>query len=198
MPSPTGEKSGMNAELAEQLLYESEATLRLVDSLLGELQDMESHLPAGVAGMHALQLGASDDVDPDEDIPALLSSASSEALELLEALRRGRSVLERTSAEIRSRQDGPLEATAGRELRSGLERALLLVDRLESEQGASPVQSLLRDEILELLEGVRIQEITEQRLSYACSVLQETELRLAAIVQRLTPEPAKVVPFRAS
>src|SRR5690606_16975278 len=156
---PTGEKTGRNAELPEQRLYESEATLRLVDSLLGELQDMESQLPAGVAGMHALQLGASDDLDPGEDFSALLSAASSEARELLEGLRRGRSVLERTSAEIRSHQDGPVEPTTGRELRSGLERALLLVDRLESEQGASAVQSLLRDEILELLEGVRIQEI---------------------------------------
>ena len=46
----------MNPEIAEQLLYESEATLRLVDSLLDELQDDDPQLHFGFPGMQTLQL----------------------------------------------------------------------------------------------------------------------------------------------
>lgn len=186
----------MKQEIAEQLLFESEATLRLVDSLLDELQELQPHLHDGHVGMHALQLD-DEQVEPEEgDFPDRLSSAAGQARALLNALARSRSVLERTSLEkLPGGLDEARETPSAVEVRGGLERALLLVDRLEAESGGSAVQRLLRDEILEMIGGVRAQEITEQQLSYASSVLRETETQLSALVQRLVPPRADVIPF---
>ena len=80
------------------------------------------------------------------------------------------------------------------EIRGGLERALLLVDRLEHEPDPQPVRDLLRQEILEMIEAIRAQEITEQQLTYASSVLNQTESGLSALLESLSPS-RQVIPF---
>ena len=188
----------MKPEVAEQLLYESEATLRLVDALLDELEDAEPYLHDGHVGMHALQVDGDAFGMQQAELPDLFSAAATQARALLTALARSRSVLERTSLEnLQEGSDEVREIPSAVEIRGGLERALLLVDRLEAESGANGVQHLLREEILEMLQGVRAQEITEQQLSYASSVLRETESQLSALVQRLSPPRAEVIPFPA-
>lgn len=185
----------MKPEIAEQLLYESEATLRLVDALLDELDHDEPILQDGHVGMHALQLDG-DPLRTDAPVPDALEQAATQARAVLGALARSRGVLERTSLEkLPAGCDEERESPSAIEVRGGLERALLLVDRLEVESGASGVQRLLRDEILEMIEGVRAQEITEQQLNYASSVLRETETQLSALVQRLTPRRPGIIPF---
>lgn len=189
----------MNHEIAEQLLFESEATLRLVDSLLDELQDIGSESHHGPAGMHALQLEPPLDQDDFSELPQLLTAAASQARAVLAALAQSRGVLDRTAlAKLPAGGDEHLDTPSAIEVRGGLERALLLVDRLDAGNGPSPVQQLLREEILDMLEGVRAQEITEQQLNYASSVLRDTELQLSALVQRLSPRPGDVVRFPAS
>lgn len=189
----------MKPEIAEQLLYESEATLRLVDALLDELEVAEPLLRDGPVGMHTLQLDAGPAAQEAAELPDLLSAAAAQARAVLSALTRSRGVLERAATsdadDARENPDEGRVAPTAVELRSGLERALLLVDRLEAESGPSGVKYLLRDEILEMLEGVRVQEITEQQLSYASSVLRETETQLSALVQRLSPPRSGVIPF---
>lgn len=186
----------MNPEIAEQLLYESEATLRLVDSLLDELRAAEPAFDAGTTGMHRLQLRPELSLEDFSDLPDRLATAAAQARALLEALARSRNVLERTSLEKLPRdREEYHEAPSAVEVRGGLERALLLVDRLDAERGAAPVQQLLRDEILDMLEGVRAQEVTEQQLSYAASVLRDTELQLSTLVQRLSPPRTEAIPF---
>ena len=59
----------------------------------------------------------------------------------------------------------------------------LLVESLR--ETAPPSRTQLVDEILEMLEGVRAQEITEQQLNFASSVLRDTEIQLCALVQSL-------------
>lgn len=186
----------MNPEIAEQLLYESEATLRLVDSLLDELQDAEPLLPEGSPGLHALQLEAALALEEISDLPDLLAAAAAQARAVLEALAQSRSVLERTALEkVPSGLDEERESPSAIEIRGGLERSLLLVDRIDAEGGASPVQQLLREEILDMIAGVRAQEITEQQLSYASSVLRDTESQLSVLLQRLSPRRSEVIPF---
>src|SRR5690606_26491869 len=122
------------------------------------------------------------------ELPELLTAAASQARAVLEALAQSRGVLDRTSlAKLPSGRDEHLDTPSAIEVRGGLERALLLIDRLDAENGPSPVQQLLREEILDMLQGVRAQEITEQQLNYASSVLRDTELQLSTLVQRLAP-----------
>jgi hypothetical protein len=188
----------MKQEIAEQLLFESEATLRLVDSLLDELREVEPNRQTGQLGMHALQLAEEHDPEELADLTDLLAAAADQARAVLTALARSRGVLEKTFLEkLPHGQEEHREAPSAVEVRGGLERALLLVDRLEAEDGSTPVQRLLREEILEMLDGVRAQEITEQQLSYASSVLRETESQLSALVQRLSPPRAEVIAFPA-
>lgn len=186
----------MNPERAEQLLYESEATLRLVDSLLGELQDMESQLNESGLGKQALQLVPEAESDTEQEIPELLAEAAAEARALLETLTRSRLVFERTSQELHARNSEPRrEVPTSVEIRGGLERALLLIDRLEGENDSPSLQKQLREEILDLLDGVVVQGITEQRLSYASSVLRDTETQLSNLVQRLSARPGLMLRF---
>ena len=186
----------MNPEIAEQLLYESEATLRLVDSLLDELQDDDPQLHLGFPGMQTLQLEpdfASE--DPDE-LPELLGAAAAQARALFESLSRSRRVLERTSLDRLAGSVG--ENGAARppaDLRGGLERALHLLDQMGSEGEAATVQQTLRSEVLQLLGSVPSQEVLEQQLSYAGSVLRDTELQLSSLLHRLTPARTRVIPF---
>ena len=176
----------MNPRIAEQLLYESEATLRLVDTLLDELQVREPRL-------RLLQIEDGTDFDPDpslddlSELPERLADAATQARSMLDALAQSRAVLERTSLHrFKDLSDETREAPTAIEVREGLERALLLVDRLDAESAGSGVRDLLRDEILEMLEGVRAQEITEQQLNFASSVLRDTEIQLCALVQSLS------------
>ena len=175
----------MNPRIAEQLLYDSEATLRLVDTLLDELQVMEPKLHE----FHGeLQLCTERSLEELSDLPDLLIAAAGQARAVLDGLAQSRDVLERTSQEkLGDSSAEHREAPSAFEIRGGLERALLLVDRLEHESNPGPVRDLLRDEILEMLHGVRSQEITEQQLTYASSVLRDTEARLSALVQCLSP-----------
>lgn len=186
----------MNPQLAEQLLYDSETTLRLVDSLLDELQVMEPELRLGRDG--ALEMGMDcGDLEADlSALPDLLVAAAAQARAVLDALERSRGVLERTTLEKHpSRCDERTEAPSALELRGGLERAILLVDRLDAENGPTPVRQLLREELLDMIEGVRAQEVTEHQLNYASSVLRETEAQLSTLVRGLSPRASSVIPF---
>lgn len=182
----------MNPRIAEQLLYDSEATLRLVDTLLDELQVMEPKLHAFHGELH---LATETSLDELSDLPDLLLTAAGQARAVLDRLAQSRNVLERTSqGKLGGATDETGDAPSAFDIRGGLERALLLVDRLEDESNPEPVRDLLRDEILEMLHGVRSQEITEQQLTYASSVLRDTEARLAALLQCLCPRQP-VIPF---
>jgi hypothetical protein len=182
----------MNPRNAEQLLYDSEATLRLVDTLLDELQVMEPKLQQIQRGDDALHLEPELD---EEELPELLEAAADQTRAVLKGLSQSRSVLERTSREKhRNGSDEDAEAPTAFEIRGGLERALLLVDRLEHEPDPQPVRDLLRQEILEMIEAIRAQEITEQQLTYASSVLNQTESGLAALLESLSPS-RNVIPF---
>lgn len=81
---------------AAELLYDSEATLRLVDNVLDELHQMEAETDRPDEQMRLLftqMRGATADAG---DLPALLLKAYGEIQEILAGLRQSRDVLERT------------------------------------------------------------------------------------------------------
>jgi hypothetical protein len=180
-------------KLPGNLLDDSAATLRLVDSLLDELREgeelvaVEARRVSHILGELALRptgLTA---------LPGILLRAYSEIMGALETLRQSRGVLERATVERVQRTHQKLQEVssatemAATDMLDGLDRALLLIDRLDELDGqadsgaASAVRGELRDEVFRLISCLQFQDITAQQLRYASSVLEEIEERLRAI-----------------
>lgn len=174
----------MDSRAAEQLLYDSEATLRLVDSLLDELQGMEAEIAPAIGRLSALSIQMERVEDQEPDLPDLLLHARQEVCGVLDRLTQSRDVLERTMVEKLEpvRNQDPLCAT---DLRYRVERALELVVRLDEGNDPAFDRFRLRQELLHLLEHARAQEITEQQLSYVTSVLRDSESRLSVLSDEL-------------
>src|SRR5215218_8484186 len=119
----------MHMHTDAERLYDFEATLRLVDNALDELQVL------GGVERAELSLVANDGEDAGvSDLTPL--RAFREVQEGLHSLRHGRALLERTSERNPPRgdeaSDGP--GVSATDALSGLDRALLLVDRFEADQ----------------------------------------------------------------
>lgn len=121
----------MNPHIAEQLLYDSEATLRLVDTLLDELQVMEPEDSVHDGGP-ALQLHAFRGDDDVSQLPHLLLTAATRARTALGRLARDRASAADHLSDGNELDDGGTDLDATIEIREGLERALMLVDRLDA------------------------------------------------------------------
>ena len=174
---------------AAEVLYETETTLRLVGNVLDDLQVIGIDL-----GKPEVEYEDSSD---DRDEPKVADLAPirvyREVQEGLRALQRGRGILERTSEE-KGRSSGlddehpPVSAT---DALSGLDRAVALLDRLQSDTpadaGQADVFDLLRQEIRAANASLRVYAITEQQLSYASSVLLDMEGRMTELTHMLDP-----------
>ena len=170
-----------------EALYDSAATLRLVDTVLDDLQ----FTPAPAAQMALNGIA---------EIPQLLLRAYAEINSVLSSLRQSRDVLERTTVEkLQHTHQKLAEVTSATEVAAtdildGLDRALAMVDRLDGEavagdtEAAAGVRTELRDELFGLMGCLQFQDITSQQLSYAASVLHETEQRLQQLARVFDPQ----------
>lgn len=184
----------MTIRAAEELYYDSEATLRLVDNVLNELQVMD-------------EVGAPDDHgrfsqrmvrEPGDasELSETLIRAYGEVQDLLDGLRRSRDVLERTTAEKahhmgdRLREVDAAAEVAATDILDGVDRALALVERVDTIADRATGEDLrgpLRDELFEVMGCLQFQDITSQQLSYASSILFEMESRLAKLSDAFDP-----------
>lgn len=134
-------------------------------------------------------------------LPEVLQQAHAEIRVVLETLRQSRGFLERTTFERVQRTQRNLQAVssateqAATDMLDGLDRALLLIDRLDNsadpalsgvhldtetaDEGA--IRTELRDELFHLISSLQFQDITSQQLRYASGVLDELEERLLVI-----------------
>lgn len=192
----------MNAKQPSELLYDSEATLRLVDSAIQEMgeldaepaQSLEQRMRSAMdhaQGTSIGLLGLSD----------LLARGYAEILGVLDSLRQSRHLLERAAVEkIQHTHDKLREVsnateTAATDILNGLDRANMLVDDLdayaaehgEPDDKASGIRGSLRDELFALMGHMQFQDITSQQLNYASAVLTEMETRLANIAKVFDP-----------
>ncbi len=186
--------------LPPDLLTESEATLRLVDSLLEELgtheDDIERLAEAGLGQM--LELLAKDASEP-SNLTAVFLRVYVAVVGAIRMLRKTRGALERATVEqVQSTQQKLREVTSTTELAAtdmldGLDRALKLTDRLEEIAGddeapdtgdetAAAIRRDLREELFRLIGCLQFQDIAAQQLSHASSVLLEVEERLEGVV----------------
>jgi chemotaxis regulatin CheY-phosphate phosphatase CheZ len=190
----------MTPKQPSELLYDSEATLRQVDSAIldmGELgeapeapleermRDALSKAPGANIGL----VGLSD----------LLARGYNEILGVLDSLRQGRHLLERAAVEkIQHTHDKLQEVSATTEVAAtdilnGLDRATSMVDELDTlaegdgNEKSSALRAALRDELFALMGHMQFQDITSQQLNYASSVLNDMEARLAQVARAFDP-----------
>ena len=155
----------MSTRPSEQTFYDSEATLRLVDTVLYDLRGLLPAEPTAAAAA------------PEPARPRLRLVPGSRApaaggLEQFHAIN------------ARLQEFTTATEVAATDILDSLERALAVIDRLEEGSPSAgerrELQAELREELFGVMGSVQIQEVTRQQLRYAAGVLAEVETRLTA------------------
>ena len=193
----------MTTKPANDVLYDSEAALRLVDSALSELRGIapgvleEGEPHEGADAAH--RTAGEDDPGALAALPRMLLKAYSEIISVLECLKQSRGVLERATVERlqhtheKLREVSSTTESAATNMLDGLDRALGLIDRLDAEsapeasENAPALRGQLRDELFAMMSHLQFHDITTQQLNYTSSVLTDMERRLAQVAQVFDP-----------
>ncbi len=174
----------MTSKTPGELLYDSEAALRLVDSAIQDMGD--SATPATDVSTARPGAGLS-------AAAQILERGYREITAVLDSLRQSRSLLERATLDKLSHTGSKLREvssateTAATDILNGIDRANALVDGLDAcaetddREQAAALRANLRDELFAVMGHMQFQDITAQQLAYASAVLDEVEARLAAI-----------------
>ncbi len=189
-PQPDGAANAMSTHRTQEVLYETEAALRLVDHGLDGLREERpdsDHVaptpPSMDGGLSAL--------------PAILERANAQILGVLARLRESRAALETTALEkLASTHEKIQEVTSATEdaainIMDACDRATQMVDELDAidaeptpdRERAGTVRGSLRDELFLMMGALQFQDITSQQLAHASSVLVEMEKRLIDIAR---------------
>ena len=191
----------MTARHANELLYDSEAALRLVDSAIEDIRDTRPG--AGMA--EALHAGNLRDLLQAAGplgllgISHVLVRGYGEIVGVLQSLRESRDVLasaapgnvQNTHQKLREVTNAT--ETAATSILDGLDRAVALVDQMDAKAGEgdasadAALRNTLRDELFSLMGCMQFQDVTTQQLRYASSVLSEMEARLGELASILGP-----------
>lgn len=173
-----------NKQRAQEVLYESEAALRLVDQELSDLHSVhrEEHraVSAGLA-----------------DLPYILERANAQILGVLSRLRESRAALQSSAVEkLQVTHEKIREVTSATEdaainIMDACDRATHLVDELDGidatpepdREKAGRVRGTLRDELFLMMGALQFQDITSQQLNHASAVLVEMEQRLLDVAK---------------
>lgn len=180
----------MTARPASELLFDSEASLRLVDNAIGEFKsDVDVGEDIGFGDLHSLTR-----------LPQTLFRAYNEIRAILERLRVSRSILEQTAMDkLAHMHDKLKEVSSATELAAtdildGLDRSVAMVDELDTlgdtpESGArgGEIRGRMREELFGLMVHLQFQDITTQQLAYASSVILDMEQRLAQLATIFDP-----------
>ena len=194
----------MSARHASELLYDSEAALRLVDSAIEEIREPEGRRAAesGDAARAAQLRDALAAVNGPLGLVGLsqmLARGYTEIVSVLGSLRESRTVLERATVDrlqqthAKLREVTKTTEVAAADIMAGLERSLAVVDQMDAKAAegdataGADLRNTLRDELFALMGCMQFQDITTQQLSYASSVLTEMENRLAELATVLDP-----------
>ncbi len=190
----------MTNNRAMELLYDSEASLRLVDHELEALREFTDGVQENIVA--AVPTAA--EPTPTSAlalVPAILQRANAEIVNVLQSLRQCRSALENaTTDKLQITHEKIREVTNATEtaatcILDGLDRAQMMIDELDAEadangdasEAARDIRNRLRDEIFMMTGHLQFQDITTQQLTYAASVLVDMESRLSEIARLFDP-----------
>lgn len=168
----------MDARIAAELLYESEATLRMVDTVLDELHIGELDNPAQAQGMWALRSDEDSEAREYHAPPEFCVRGYWQVHELLDCVRQARELI----TPERQQRELPLQPSSDD---PRLDRILSVVDALDSmaDEGDSLKSTLLaelRQEVRSLVD-VGAGNATTDRSRAAVALLAEAEGRLTRL-----------------
>jgi chemotaxis regulatin CheY-phosphate phosphatase CheZ len=179
---------------ANELLYDSEASLRLVDNAIGEFG-------AEVTAASSERAPGADSAGGLLELPKTLLRAYGEITNILERLRESRGILEQAAVDRLQHMSEKLKEVssatelAATDILNGLDHAVAMVDELdvlaEQPDGAArgrEIRSQMRDDLFGLMVHLQFQDITTQQLAYASSVIVDMEQRVAQIVAVFDPQ----------
>lgn len=180
------------ADVKQEALADSEATLRQAEAVLMDLDGTSPELPNenGVP-----EGGTPVSASGFRDFIRTLVRTYEEMAGVIDVLRASRGLLEQAASHrLKETHESLAEVSSATEtaatgILDSLDRALELVDLLdpgasgEAEEPADPGDhtSKLRDELHQIMDIVQFQDITAQRLGHAGGVLQDIEARLIAL-----------------
>lgn len=190
----------MSRDIPQEALYDTAATLRLVDAELGALA---GRLPPAsvVAPAPAPAAVATPFVPiPGEGrvlakLPYLLEQAMHEVTQMLASLREGRENIRQATMERLSSTHAKLDevkgatASAATDILDALDRSTALVDELDAIEQAddrargAELRNQLRDELFTVMGHMQFQDITSQQILSAQSLLGDMEARLVQIAE---------------
>ena len=199
---------GADPERREAVLSDSEATLRQVQ---GVLSDLGSPTPVSSERVERVMSDLERRPAGLRDLVQILMTTYAEIMNVVDSLRRSRGLLEQAAMErLKTTHQKLAEVSSATEMAAtgmldGLDRALVLVDHLESaassEDDGSGLRGELRDELHALINLLQFQDITAQQLGYAGGVLSDIEERMVELarvfdlrgmgLEELTGEPAE-------
>lgn len=193
----------------DELLYDSQATLRLVDHELNELRDpaggMREPAPAPCRCAEGRAAAASTAGGALVSLPSVLERASQEITAVLTSLRASRNAMAQASVERlqhthqKLREVSSATEVAATDILDALDRAGQIVDELDAEEADAAtdaprrgpeLRAKLREEIFGMMGALQFQDITTQQLAYASSVLVEMETRIAEVARLFAPGSA--------
>jgi chemotaxis regulatin CheY-phosphate phosphatase CheZ len=174
----------MTGSRAHEVLYESEAALRLVDQELTSLHDVRDVAPP----VPTISLA---------ELPNILEQANAQILNVLARLRESRAALQTTALErLQTTHEKIREVTSATEdaainIMDACDRATQMVDELDTiDQAETPdrekaggIRANLRDELFLMMGALQFQDITSQQLAHASSVLVDMEHRLLEVAR---------------
>jgi hypothetical protein len=179
----------MSTHRTQEVLYETEAALRLVDHGLRGLRDDTPDIePAAPTPSYRGGLS---------ELPAILERANAQILGVLSRLRETRAAIESTALEkLASTHEKIREVTSATEdaainIMDACDRAAQMVDELDTidaeptpdRDRATSVRAGLRDELFLMMGALQFQDITSQQLAHASAVLVEMETRLIDVAR---------------
>lgn len=176
----------------EQLLYDSEASLRLVDHAIEELSDSGAELDADSRGFleHVMaQPGGF------AELSRTLLRAYAETVGIVQRIRESTGMVDNAGDDKLQQMHGRLRevstatenATTG--ILDGVTRALAIAERLDDATEAERKQLVgsLKDELRALPNHLQFQDITAQQLGHIANLLVEMRKRIAQIVTMFSP-----------
>jgi hypothetical protein len=178
----------MTSTRAREVLYESEATLRLVDHELIGLHDVRDAAEPEVRATTMLALS---------ELPDVLEQANAQILHVLSRLRESRATLQTTALEKLASghghpgNDRPATNDAAADVEDACDRASRLVDELDlidaderhDRATAGGTEAKLHDGLFLMMGALQFQDLTCQQLSQASAVLADMENRLLEVAK---------------
>jgi hypothetical protein len=180
---------------AEELLYDSEASLRLVDHAIEELSASGAELDREATGFLAHVMAQPGGF---AELSRTLLRAYAETAGIVGRLRETAGMLDSTGIDKLQQMHGHLRdvtsatETATTDILDGLSRAGSLVEQLDDASTLSDAErhqmvSSLREELSNVVNHLQFQDITGQQLKHIGNLLGDMNLRITQVVQIFSP-----------